>query len=229
MTDGILLRTENLEKRYRLGTHVIPALRGVTLTVRRGEFVAVTGASGSGKSTLLNLLGCLDRPDGGRYWFDGMAVDTLDGDRLARLRNRHIGFVFQSFLLLPSLNAWENVALPLQYAGVPRRQRRFRARQALAAVGLEGRAEHRPDQLSGGQQQRVAIARALINQPDLLLADEPTGALDSATGAEIMALFRDLNRRGLTLVMVTHDADVAAQAHRCLGFRDGCLTGEWKP
>ncbi len=224
-----LIRTVRLSKNYRIGTRTIPALHRVSLTIGRGEFVAIMGPSGSGKSTLLTLLGCLTRPSGGRYWFDGRAVEKLNATQLAQLRNRRIGFVFQSFLLLPRLNAWENVALPLQYAGVPRRERKTRALEALASVGLANRSGHRPEELSGGQQQRVAIARALINSPDVLLADEPTGALDSRTGSEIMTLFRTLNQTGITVVLVTHDPHVADHADRILHFRDGRLIREQSP
>ncbi len=199
----------------------MPALRGVSLAIGRGEFVAVMGPSGSGKSTFMNLLGCLDRPNGGRYLLAGEDVTRLDADRLAAVRNRTIGFVFQSFNLLPRMTALENVELPLIYARVPAAERHRRARERLAQVGLAERAAHLPRQLSGGQQQRVAIARALINEPPLILADEPTGALDSHTSLELMALFQELNAAGITIVLVTHEHDIAAFARRVIHFRDG--------
>jgi putative ABC transport system ATP-binding protein len=221
-----LIETDRLVKDYRLGSHVVHALRGVSVHVRPGEFVAVMGASGSGKSTFLNLLGCLDSPSEGRYLLDGRDVSHLSWDEQAAIRNRRIGFVFQTFNLLPRLNALDNVALPLVYNGTPPRERRPRAHAALAAVGLAERARHLPSQLSGGEQQRVAIARALINRPLLILADEPTGNLDSRTGAEIMAIFQELNGGGITIVLVTHEPDIAARARRTLTFRDGLVTGD---
>lgn len=206
-----------------MGPQTVHALDDVTVTIRRGEFVAVMGPSGSGKSTFMNLLGCLDRPDAGRYRLDGQEVAGLSSDALAAVRNRSIGFVFQSFNLLPRQTALDNVMLPMVYAGVGHAQRVERALAALDSVGLRERARHRPTQLSGGQQQRVAIARALVNDPLLLLADEPTGALDTATSLEIIGLFQRLNRRGITIVLVTHEPEVARFAARVLQFRDGCL------
>jgi len=216
-----MIEVKDLTKVYRMGDEEVAALAGVDLHIGRGEYVAVTGPSGSGKSTLMNILGGLDRPTDGIYMFEGEAVARFDDDQLADFRNRRIGFVFQSFQLLPRMSALQNVELPLIYAGVAPEPRRARAKELLERVGLGSRTDHRPNQLSGGQQQRVAIARALANSPDLLLADEPTGALDQATGQEVLALFETLNRDGLTLVIVTHDAAVAARAKRQVGFVDG--------
>lgn len=221
-----LVVVRDLVRTYVMGVERVAALAGVSAEVARGEFVAVMGPSGSGKSTFMNVLGCLDRPDGGSYRLDGQEVSRLGSDDLAAIRNRRIGFVFQSFNLLPRLDASANVALPMVYAGVDRATRARRAAEVLAAVGLEERAHHRPAQLSGGQQQRVAIARAMVNRPALLLADEPTGALDTRTSVGIMALFQQLNRSGITVVLVTHEPDVAAYAGRVLTFRDGRLTGD---
>ena len=218
-----LIAVENLSRHYRMGPQTVHALDGVTVAIARGEFVAVMGPSGSGKSTFMNLLGCLDRPDAGHYRLDGREVAGLSSDALAAVRNRSIGFVFQSFNLLPRQTALANVMLPMVYAGVGHAERAERALAALDAVGLRERAGHRPTQLSGGQQQRVAIARALVNDPLLLLADEPTGALDTATSLEIIALFQRLNRRGITVVLVTHEPEVARFAARVLQFRDGRL------
>jgi len=216
-----LIETDQLVKDYYLGTHVVHALRGVSVRVESGEFVAVMGPSGSGKSTFMNLLGGLDSPTAGSYLLDGEDVSGLSRDALAKIRNRKIGFVFQTFNLLPRMSAVENVELPLLYNGSSPKERRARARAKLEAVGLAEREHHHPAQLSGGQQQRVAIARALINNPALILADEPTGNLDTRTSAELMALFQELNRIGLTLVLVTHEPEIAGYASRILTFRDG--------
>jgi putative ABC transport system ATP-binding protein len=216
-----LIEATELTRIYDLDGGRVVALDRVSLTVEAGAFVAVMGPSGSGKSTFMNIVGCLDRPTGGRYRLAGHAVESLGPDGLAALRNREIGFVFQQFNLLPRADALANVELPMVYAGVARRERRGRALAALDRVGLADRAHHRPMQLSGGQQQRVAIARALVNAPSLLLADEPTGALDSRTAEEILALFQALNRDGATIVLVTHDAEVARHARRIVRFRDG--------
>ncbi|MET0327620.1 MAG: ABC transporter ATP-binding protein [Luteimonas sp.] len=222
-----VIETRALEKVYSAGTEAeVVALKAVSLSIAHGEFVAIMGPSGSGKSTLMNLIGCLDTPTDGQYLCDGIDVATLDREELAQLRRDKIGFVFQGFNLLPRMSALENVAMPLGYARVPNEARADRAREALAAVGLENRGSHRPSELSGGQQQRVAIARALINRPPVLLADEPTGALDTKTGEEILSLFKRLRDDGHTVVLITHDPDVAAHADRTFVMRDGELHEE---
>jgi putative ABC transport system ATP-binding protein len=219
-----IIDIKDLVKDFRLGEVPVHVLKGITFEIERGEFVSIMGPSGSGKSTLMNILGCLDTPTSGRYTLDGIGVDGLDSDQLAEVRNRELGFVFQQFNLLARTSAMENVELPLLYADVPARERQERARKALLAVGLAGREEHQPSQLSGGQQQRVAIARSLVNDPRIILADEPTGALDSRIGLEIMAIFQRLNRdEGITLIVVTHDPDIACYANRTLHFKDGRL------
>ena len=222
----LLIETQGLTKHHAAGENTVAALSDVSLAVSPGEFVAAMGPSGSGKSTFLNLIGCLDRPTRGSYRLMGEDVSRLPPDRLAGIRNRRLGFVFQSFNLLPRADALANVELPLVYAGIGWRQRRERAAAVLASVGLGDRLHHRPSQLSGGQQQRVAIARALVNEPDLVLADEPTGALDSRTGLEIMAMLQAMNREGVAVLMVTHDAEVARFASRCLRFHDGRLVAD---
>ena len=212
---------ENVHRDYQVGTETVRALNGVSVSIERGEFVSVMGPSGSGKSTFMNMVGCLDTPTSGEIYIEGQPVSGLTGDELAEVRNRKIGFVFQQFNLLGRTSALDNVALPLLYSGVDAPARAERAQVALTRVGLSDRAEHVPSQLSGGQQQRVAIARALVNAPAILLADEPTGALDTATGEEILMLFRELNESGITVIVVTHEAEVAAFARRILRFRDG--------
>jgi putative ABC transport system ATP-binding protein len=218
-----LIEARDLAKAYTLGGQTVHALRGVSLDIEAGEFVAIMGASGSGKSTLMNILGCLDRPDTGTYRLASEPVQDMTADQLAAIRNRRIGFVFQQFNLLPRTSALENVELPLVYAGVKSAQRQERALAALRQVGLEQRIDHTPAELSGGQQQRVAIARALVNEPVLVLADEPTGALDSQTSEDIMRLLSQLNAQGITVVLVTHEPDVAAWARRRIVFRDGAI------
>src|SRR3989449_7670105 len=220
-TGNVVIRTEDIHKYYELGETRVHALRGVSAEIQRGEFVAVMGASGSGKSTFMNILGCLDRPSSGRYLLEGIDVSQHDKRKLALIRNQKIGFVFQGFNLLARTTALENTELPTLYAKIDKAERRKRATDALALVGLTDRAEHFPSQMSGGQQQRVAVARALVNRPSILLADEPTGNLDSHTAVEIMEVFQDLNDRGLSIVMVTHEPDIAQFAKRVLVFRDG--------
>jgi putative ABC transport system ATP-binding protein len=218
-----LIQVDGITKDYRMGETLVQALRGVSLGIAAGEFVAVMGPSGSGKSTFMNLLGCLDHPTAGSYQLGGQEVSRLSGDELARMRNQKLGFVFQHFNLLPRTSALDNVALPLLYAHLPAEERLQKAAMRLSQVGLGGRLQHHPAQLSGGQQQRVAIARALVNDPMLVLADEPTGALDSHTSIEIMALLQQLNRDGLTVVLVTHERDIAGFASRIISFRDGTV------
>jgi putative ABC transport system ATP-binding protein len=225
MSDTII-RIRNLTRLYDMGGELVHALRGVSLDVARNEYVAIMGPSGSGKSTMMNLLGCLDTPSSGEYWLNGEEVPRLSDNALARVRNREIGFVFQTFNLLPRATALHNVELPLVYAGLSAGERRERARHALDQVGLSNRKDHCPNELSGGQRQRVAIARALVNQPSILLADEPTGNLDSATSEEIMRVFGDLHTAGQTVVMVTHEPDIAANAARVITLRDGRIESD---
>ena len=219
----VIILTHKLAREYDMGSEVVRALRGVDVQIRRNEYVAVMGPSGSGKSTLMNLIGCLDTPTAGEYWLNAQKVSDLSDDELARIRNKEIGFVFQTFNLLPRASALHNVELPLIYAGVSARTRHERAATALTRVGLGDRMDHKPNELSGGQRQRVAIARALVNDPSILLADEPTGNLDSTTSQEIMEVFADLHRQGQTIVMVTHEADIAAHAARVVTLRDGLV------
>jgi putative ABC transport system ATP-binding protein len=221
-----LIRLQNISRRYQMGAETVHALRGVSLEIARGEYVAIMGPSGSGKSTLMNLLGCLDTPTGGNYELNGSQVSQMDDNDLAEIRNREIGFVFQTFNLLARSNALRNVELPLIYAGVPAEERRQIALNALTQVGLADRIHHKPNELSGGQRQRVAIARALVNDPAILLADEPTGNLDSKTGNEIMALFEDLSKRGNTIILVTHEEDIAMHARRIIRLRDGLIASD---
>ena len=226
-----MIRLENIVKTYQMGEETVHALQGVSLHVPPGDMIAVIGPSGSGKSTLMNMIGCLDVPDAGQYFLDGIAVDCLDEDELANIRNRKIGFIFQQFNLLPKLNAFENVELPLIYRGMSPKERREKAEAALARVGLSDRMKHKPAQLSGGQQQRVAVARALAGDPPIILADEPTGALDSKSGEVFMETLRELNESGITIVLITHDMNIASQARHYVSLRDGMIVdrgvNEW--
>lgn len=218
-----MIVTRNLQRRYDMGGEVIHALRGIDLQIDHGEYVAVMGPSGSGKSTLMNMIGCLDTPDGGRYWLNGELVSDMNDRQLARIRNSEVGFVFQSFNLLPRANALHNVEMPLIYGGMKRKDRLERAAAALTRVGLADRMTHRPNEMSGGQRQRIAIARALVTEPSILLADEPTGNLDTATGQDILALFDELHAAGHTIILVTHEANVAEHAARSITLRDGSI------
>jgi putative ABC transport system ATP-binding protein len=219
----VIIRLEEIAKIYGTGETEVRALSEVNLIVEKGEYCAIMGASGSGKSTMMNIIGCLDRPSQGRYYLDNIDVSALPDPQLAAIRNRKIGFVFQQFYLLPQLTALDNVVLPMIYAGIPKAERQARGKEALIRVGLEQRMNNRPNQLSGGQQQRVAIARAIVNEPVLLLADEPTGALDSRTTQEVLEIFGELNSSGITVVMVTHEPEVARQTRRIIWFKDGCV------
>ena len=225
---GIVIRTEGLVKTYEMGAEQVHALQGVDVEIHKGEYVAIMGPSGSGKSTLMNLIGCLDSPSSGRYWLEGRLVSELDDDELAYIRNKEIGFVFQTFNLLPRATALHNVELPLIYNGTPAEERTEKAKLALQRVDLIPRMTHKPNELSGGQRQRVAIARALVNDPSILLADEPTGNLDSKTGEEIMGLFENLHRLGNTIILVTHEMDIAQHAHRVIFIRDGKIASDEK-
>ena len=224
--DAVLIEVADIRKTYVMGTSEVHALDGVTLTIRKGEYVAVMGPSGSGKSTLMNIVGCLDTPTSGSYRLRGIEIRDREDDELARIRNQEVGFIFQTFNLLPRADALHNVELPLIYAGHPRKVRREQAREMLALVGLADRMHHRPNELSGGQRQRVAIARALVNGPSLVLADEPTGNLDTKTGEEIMALLDDIQGRGNTVILVTHEEDIASRSHRIIRLRDGKIESD---
>jgi len=226
VSSGLVIKTGELAKVYEMGSEQVHALRGVDLEIHKGEYVAIMGPSGSGKSTLMNLIGCLDSPSSGKYWLAGRLVSELDDDELAYIRNKEIGFVFQTFNLLPRATALHNVELPLIYNGTPAEERLEKAKQALSRVELTDRMHHKPNELSGGQRQRVAIARALVNSPSIVLADEPTGNLDSKTGEEIMALFANLHSQGNTIILVTHENDIAQHAHRIIYIRDGKIASD---
>ena len=226
VSNGTVIKTEGLAKVYEMGAEQVHALRGVDLEIRKGEYVAIMGPSGSGKSTLMNLIGCLDSPSSGKYWLAGRLVSELDDDELAYIRNKEIGFVFQTFNLLPRATALHNVELPLIYNGTPAEERVEKAKLALSRVDLTDRMSHKPNELSGGQRQRVAIARALVNSPSIVLADEPTGNLDSRTGEEIMGLFANLHGQGNTIILVTHENDIARHAHRIIHIRDGRIASD---
>jgi len=224
----MLISIQHLNKTYIMGAEIVEALKDVSITIEKNEYVALMGPSGSGKSTLMNLLGCLDSPTNGKYWLNGIEVSTMDDGELAEVRNKQIGFVFQTFNLLPRLSALENVALPLVYAGFSKDERLAKARKTLESVGLGDRVLHKPNELSGGQRQRVAVARALVNDPAIILADEPTGNLDTKTSHEIMALFEQIHRAGNTVILVTHEADIALHAHRIVRLRDGLVETDEK-
>jgi putative ABC transport system ATP-binding protein len=226
VSSGMVIKTDSLAKVYEMGAEQVHALRGIDLEIRKGEYVAIMGPSGSGKSTLMNLIGCLDSPSSGKYWLAGRLVSDLDDDELAYIRNKEIGFVFQTFNLLPRATALHNVELPLIYNGTPAEERIEKAKKALERVDLTDRMNHKPNELSGGQRQRVAIARALVNNPSIVLADEPTGNLDSKTGEEIMALFENLYQQGNTIILVTHENDIARHAHRMIHIRDGKIASD---
>jgi len=226
VNSGVVIKTDSLTKVYEMGAEQVHALRGVDVEIRKGEYVAIMGPSGSGKSTLMNLIGCLDSPSSGKYWLAGRLVSDLDDDELAYIRNKEIGFVFQTFNLLPRATALHNVELPLIYNGTPAEERIEKAKKALQRVDLTDRMHHKPNELSGGQRQRVAIARALVNNPSIVLADEPTGNLDSKTGEEIMGLFENLYQQGNTIILVTHEHDIAQHAHRIIHIRDGKIASD---
>ena len=226
VNSGVVIKTDSLTKVYEMGAEQVHALRGVDVEIRKGEYVAIMGPSGSGKSTLMNLIGCLDSPSSGKYWLAGRLVSDLDDDELAYIRNKEIGFVFQTFNLLPRATALHNVELPLIYNGTPAEERIEKAKKALQRVDLTDRMHHKPNELSGGQRQRVAIARALVNNPSIVLADEPTGNLDSKTGEEIMGLFENLYQQGNTIILVTHEHDIAQHAHRIIHIRDGKVASD---
>jgi putative ABC transport system ATP-binding protein len=221
-----VIEVQNITKHYSLGTQTVEALRGISFGIKQGEFIAIMGPSGSGKSTLMNIIGCLDSPTHGSYFLNQQEVSTLEGDELAGIRNKEIGFVFQNFHLLARNSALDNVMLPLKYAGVSKQEQIKRAKDALSQVGLESRMDHQPSELSGGQQQRVAIARALVNNPSILFADEPTGNLDSQTGHDVMQLFRNLHKQGQTIILITHENDVAAEAQRTIFIKDGLVESD---